>query len=445
MAPTLLWVLAAMATINLARAVLDPVRGMDAAVTSLAVGKPRGAAASFHYGSSLLSLPPELLIGYIIPELAVSDMTSLEAASKASQVLVKDVQRRHGGKPSAAPPIAEKQKMLPLIVCGRNLLQVFYDLRRQLGLPAMAGPSTVVGLHTLLEGAQLEYRGMTRNFIAYLDAVASGSTAGQAAFELDFPDLFQSHRFRKQDLPPFVMPWLEVEFDEKPVAPDSVKHSLANLGLTCGTRYIAEAVKALLEMLFSPDLLANFRAIAGLGPAEQQGAASTDPVQPRNYQAFMRRLWLEVIGGGNVGQLRYYLGNLLANDVVPGIISQVLRSGRHAEALELAEQAGQSENLATIAQAYPTNAPNYFEFIVIYATVRRLAGLDALLPVAHRKGKVDALLLCSCFEEPRPDSPWKALKRILRLQPAVDATPGQTASEARCQPLVAKYMRNSYL
>ncbi|KAJ1971009.1 hypothetical protein H4R34_005878 [Dimargaris verticillata] len=396
MARTTLWFLATVAAVGLARAATLPER-----TRYLAHVDPEQE-------SPLLKLQPELLLGYIVPELLTKGMANLEAASKLSQFLVKYAQKHLGGK-------------------------VSYDLRRSLGLPDMAGSSTQVGLRTLLDGAQLEYRGITHSFISYLSFAASDPTGGRDTFELDFPDLFQKYTFQQLDLPPFVAPWLEVEYDERAASPDNVMHSLINLGSRSGNKYIVAVIKALFEMLGSPELLASFQALVGPVPGAQQ-----------NFRAFMHQLWLEVIGGGKGDQLQCFLGNMLAKDVIPGIVSQMLRSGRHAEALSLAKQLGTIDGFVQAVDAYPENAPNLFEFVVIYATARRLDGLDTLLPAAQRSGSADVQMLYNCFEEAGPNSPWKALVRTFHLEPLADAAAWQLANEVQCKPLVSKYMRNSY-
>ncbi|KAJ1974712.1 hypothetical protein H4R35_003487 [Dimargaris xerosporica] len=130
-------------------------------------------------------------------------------------------------------------------------------------------------------------------------------------------------------------------------------------------------------MLTKPDLLANFQAIGDSVSQGSQDVASTsqpplllavDPVQPQYFYASMHRFWFEAIGGGDVNQLRYDLSNMLVYDVILHIISQALESGKPREALNLAEQLGRIGGAKRFVKDYDVNAPNYFEFIMLYAT-----------------------------------------------------------------------------
>ncbi|KAJ1970490.1 hypothetical protein H4R34_006043, partial [Dimargaris verticillata] len=197
---------------------------------------------------------------------------------------------------------------------------------------------------------------------------------------------------------------------------------LFSIGRTFDIGIIVDVIKALFEELNSDDLLANFRTLAEQkGPAQQdnQDVDSTNrvtikniPVAYENFREFLFRFWLEIIGGDNVDQLRYYLTNMLVFDTIPLIISQVLESRRYDKAVDLAQQISQlpaytdfvaehfqpkpnhlesvdvhpatAPNLFELASVYPAIVPNYFEFIMFYVTKRygpvdvvRTAHLDA--------------------------------------------------------------------
>ncbi|KAJ1976384.1 hypothetical protein H4R35_002728 [Dimargaris xerosporica] len=74
-------------------------------------------------------------------------------------------------------------------------------------------------------------------------------------------------------------------------------------------------------MLDSDDLLQNFENIINQASAAQQGNQGTNSenqtlmttgdAQSMNPRAFLYQFWLEVIGGGEIEQLRYYLTNVL--------------------------------------------------------------------------------------------------------------------------------------
>ncbi|KAJ1979421.1 hypothetical protein H4R35_001528 [Dimargaris xerosporica] len=288
-------------------------------------------------------------------------MTSLEAASKQSQILVQDVQTRHGGK-------------------------VFYDLRKNLNLTAMTGSPELVGLHTLLDGAQIEYRAMVSYFHQYLTTLARNNGNDQKHWESQYPDLFLKYSFRELDWQSLVDLQVVAKIQSVDASPGQVKHSLANLGRTSGTKYIVETVVELANMLFSPDLLEKFPAtVDSVSQVQQtdqdmeladQSPAATGQAPPMDHRAFMHWFWLNVIGGGNADQLRYYLCNMLTFSIIPRIVGQVLESDKPGKALELAEQLGQIGGIKRFVKDYDVDAPNYFEFIMLYATQRELKGLE---------------------------------------------------------------------
>ncbi|KAJ1973743.1 hypothetical protein H4R35_003959 [Dimargaris xerosporica] len=232
--------------------------------------------------------------------------------------------------------------------------EMFASIRQYLGLPSIQGEFLhqylvksgnlrkfeLVGLHTLLDGAQVPLR--------------------QMAYSIQL-----------------------------------LKHSLFSLGHNFGVERTVDVIAAFFEVLRSDGLLKAFQAKAEQAQKEYDDSQNVEPpsqssmapgrVLALKYRAYVYQLWLEVVGGNDAGQLRYYLRNLLVFQMIPGIIGQVLESATHgntvdhtkyADALTLAEQIHQIPRFTEIAKAYRKNAPNYFEFIMIYATERKLEGFD---------------------------------------------------------------------
>ncbi|KAJ1973786.1 hypothetical protein H4R35_003935 [Dimargaris xerosporica] len=220
-------------------------------------------------------------------------------------------------------------------------------------------------------------------------------------------------------------------------------------------------IEELFEVLASRDLLTNFQAIvesalqkpkyeqdAGStdqtsivdsslqeqhssenGETTNQTSAAADPVQLRDFYAFVHQFWLEVIGDDNAKQLRYYLSNMLVFDIIPHIIGQALESGERdkasKKALKLAEEISQLDGIAKFAQDYSVKKPNYFEFIMLYATKRKFNDLGTLLPEAQRRGEVKIEFLINCFRGLRQQSSVADWDRILGFQPpATDGDQG---------------------
>ncbi|KAJ1975249.1 Ran-specific GTPase-activating protein 30, partial [Dimargaris xerosporica] len=96
-------------------------------------------------------------------------------------------------------------------------------------------------------------------------------------------------------------------------------------------------------------------------------------------------------------QLRYYLCNLLAYHVIPGIISQVLELGEYDDALKLAKEIHEIPCITELWNDFADNAPNYFEFIMIYVILRELDEVEDLLVKVRDTGKVDAQYFPSGF------------------------------------------------
>ncbi|KAJ1965489.1 hypothetical protein H4R35_007058, partial [Dimargaris xerosporica] len=222
---------------------------------------------------------------------------------------------------------------------------IFAELRSSLGLPALQGSPTFVGLHTLLEGGQYELLIVTNDFISYIEL-------------RDVDD-------------------------------------------------IVTVIEALFAVFNSSDSLDNFRVIAEQASHEQQGSPDPDvndqaPVaavlaQPRVHKALIYRFWVEVIGGNNINQLRYYLCNLLAFDVILKIINQMLGSGRNDDALELAQRLSQLPGVIQVINAFPANVPSYFEVFILRVTLEQSAGFEDLPHTAQIAGSVDVALLYKCF------------------------------------------------
>ncbi|KAJ1972449.1 hypothetical protein H4R34_005404, partial [Dimargaris verticillata] len=257
--------------------------------------------------------------------------------------------------------------------------EVFYNLRIHLDLNRVPGSSDFVGLHTLLDGAHLEYRKITWDFLTYLNPVDSSQRAERDYLETNYPDRFQTYFRRKVVIPSFVNEWFDTDFNHRGVLLSEAKHSLANLGLNPDVDHIVDVVTALFEALDSPKLLENFRTITTQSfPTLQDGRAVDWTVQasqlaqlkPTTFRAFMHRFWLDVIGGNDEHQLRYFLCNMLAYDVIPHMLAQVLQSGKYAEAVKLAKQISKTLGVSEIPgstkedKPNPKDTPDYFEFIV---------------------------------------------------------------------------------
>ncbi|KAJ1984420.1 hypothetical protein H4R34_000683, partial [Dimargaris verticillata] len=202
---------------------------------------------------------------------------------------------------------------------------------------------------------------------------------------------------------------------------------LVNLDPKSETKYLVRVVEALFEMLYSDDLLENFQVIVGPAPNEQRGEESVVSTHQalevivqrgfcKEFHAFSLWFLLEVIGGGKIDQLRYYLLNMLASTVIPNIIHQVLKSKRITEALELARQISQLPSFKRAVAAYLENAPNYFEFIIDYAARVDLKGFKALLYEAKQLGNIDVQFMHNCHNHCGLSPMMPLLGVILGLQ-----------------------------
>ncbi|KAJ1976637.1 hypothetical protein H4R34_003903, partial [Dimargaris verticillata] len=103
-------------------------------------------------------------------------------------------------------------------------------------------------------------------------------------------------------------------------------------------------------------------------------------------------------------RLSYYLSNMLAFNVIPRIIGQALDSdsrdnGKYNKVLELVQQISQLPDFTERFGPKSVNAPNYFEFIVLYATGQKLENREKLLPIAQKEGRVDVSFLYYCFNQ----------------------------------------------
>ncbi|KAJ1972797.1 hypothetical protein H4R34_005287 [Dimargaris verticillata] len=279
------------------------------------------------------------------------------------------------------------------------------------------------------------------------------------AHEISAPDLFLAYPFRNVAIPKFVRSWKLPRFHRKPISPNRIKHGLVNLGLVNSdhkpdiTR-IVDVVKSLFEAIGSGNLLTNFQDLAKEASKDYQASknlALTNPsaITPgqllsKKLHALIYRFWVEVIGGNNEKQLRYYLRNLLAFNVIPGIIGQVLGSSKSSEyddALELARQISETPGVTRAIQDYPQNTPNYFEFIMVYAIESQLDGFYDLIPKIKATGKVDIDFLYHCFEGYVIESPWHALEITFELIPPENPRAWLHDNELACKPLLLKHTR----
>ncbi|KAJ1979985.1 hypothetical protein H4R35_001301 [Dimargaris xerosporica] len=367
MARITLWLLTAMAAVSLIHATQVPVES-DSIAGDSAENTPK---IDEQEGAKLFALPTEML-DHMFSIIPLPKLHLFKSTSKKSQQVVQNY------------------------IDHRNA-QIFAKLRQLLDLRNLQQPPNLVGLHTLLDGAQLEYRGTTSSFLAYFYFSKLGDTGQLDNDELHFPDLFNLYRFRDLVLPEFVEPWIDVTFSQDKVSPNWVKHGLINLGRKPDVSYIVDVVEAVLEVLHGSDLLTNFRTIAGLPAQEQQDDQSTGsdsqtlmatvPEQPMDFPTFMHRFWATIIGGNDIHKLRFFLINLLAFNVIPGIIAQTLESNKHPEALKLATRISQLPRFISAAKAFTTNAPNYFEFIVMYVIERQLNEHETIIRDVQQNGK----------------------------------------------------------
>ncbi|KAJ1979415.1 hypothetical protein H4R35_001522 [Dimargaris xerosporica] len=174
----------------------------------------------------------------------------------------------------------------------------------------------------------------------------------------------------------------------------------------------------------------------------KQTPAATDKAPPTDPRAFMNWYWLNIIGGGDVDQLRYYLRDMLAFNVIPGIISQALTSGEHHDkALEIALQISRIPVIERFAKNCRVNALNYFEFIMLYATKNELDGLDTLLPDAQQKGDVNFQFLYNCIRATESTLDLSAWETHFELQPFTDNDSMSVEDRARCTALSSQYNR----
>ncbi|KAJ1981691.1 hypothetical protein H4R34_001973 [Dimargaris verticillata] len=358
----------------------------------------------------------------------------------------------------AAGVIANLAHAAPLVEPVANAHpgdELFTGLRKHLDLLPVQGSPTAVGLHTLIDGAQIELRRMTRSLLMHLASISWDANNQPSPVEKTFPDWFQKYTFRDQAIPQFVDPWIDVTFYTAQVSPNSVKHSLANLGQEYGINPIIAVVKALIGVVNSPDLLVNFQTIVRTAAPvhlDEQGVDSADRTStaidqalPTDFRAFMLQFWLEVVGNDKTEQLHYFLSNLLAFDVIPRIIGQQLESHRHAEALTLALRISQYPDFIKMIEPFSTNAPNYFEFIVMYATERKLNRFPGLVRLAQRLGNVDVQSIFNCFAYPKPEFPWTALELMFQLERSSDNRKQLQRAPVQCTPLSSKYKRSLFI
>ncbi|KAJ1971874.1 hypothetical protein H4R34_005600 [Dimargaris verticillata] len=205
----------------------------------------------------------------------------------------------------------------------------------------------------------------------------------------------------------------------------SIKHSLANLGLEAGVDFILDVIVALFEALESGHLLDNFRAIADQvlselqskhgANSDDQAPAALDITLPINFHAVVYN-WLYEMVGEDTTKLRYYLSNLLAFQVIPRIIGQMLESDKdhtYERALDFAKRVKHVAGVKWVAEQLPEYVPNYFEFIVKYAIQRQLprsvklvGGIYDAMDKTEQEG---VQYLYKCKRGLNDPSPWNVL------------------------------------
>ncbi|KAJ1974530.1 hypothetical protein H4R34_004687, partial [Dimargaris verticillata] len=319
---------------------------------------------------------------------------------------------------------------------------LFFDIRSRLGLPNVQGSPTFVGLRTLLDFSLSHLGLMAFMFLDYFDPQTDFST--RMGFELYFPDIFQKYSFRGLAIPEFVEPWLSGTFADIRTQ-DQILHENDHLVSWSDVHNLFAVIEALFEVVSSPDLLAHFRTIAEQASQEQYTNPGTDSIDPtseptgpaqlQNLKAFVYRFWVEVIGGGNIDQLRYFLSNALAMQIIPYMLADMLLSDMSSNALELAQRVSQLPGFIQVVNAYPANAPDYFEFILIFATNWSPEGYESLLRDAQRAGNVDVTRLYLCLTMQGPNDAWDEFAEIFPLQLPVDIEAWYLANGPKCAQL----------
>ncbi|KAJ1982928.1 hypothetical protein H4R35_000054 [Dimargaris xerosporica] len=334
--------------------------------------------------------------------------------------------------------------------------QPFADIRQKLGLSSTQVSPNLVALYILVEGAQIELRRMTRSMLMHLSCITIGVKDKPTPVETQYPDLFQEYSFREQDIPPLVDEWIYTTFKTHQVSPARVKHSLSNLGREADVDSIIAMVEALFAMLNSKDLLDAFKATIKLILPGQQGnqamnstnqaSAVMDPAQSQDFRPFMLWFWSEFVSGGTAKQLSYFLSNLLAFDVIPRIIGQALEARQERKALVLAHNISQSKVFTEAIEVFSPIAPNYLEFIVMYATERRLEGFPVFLAdnVQAFMGP-DFQRIFNCFAYPEPEFPWITLEATFGLKRPSNVKSWQEEFLTQCTPLMVKYKRSLFI
>ncbi|KAJ1966648.1 hypothetical protein H4R35_006942, partial [Dimargaris xerosporica] len=167
-----------------------------------------------------------------------------------------------------------------------------------------------------------------------------------------------------------------------------------NLGSTSGTEYIVKVVNKLFKVLENPDLPTTFEEMIDPKPGEKRNSQDENSInqapmaagveQPHNFRASMLRFWLEAIDNGDNSRLDYYLSNVLAFNVISRIIEQALEGGMDSKALAQAKKFSRMSGVEQIVGKFRENAPSCFEFIMLYATMLKVDGLDKLLQKTRR-------------------------------------------------------------
>ncbi|KAJ1981503.1 hypothetical protein H4R34_002055 [Dimargaris verticillata] len=301
----------------------------------------------------------------------------------------------------------------------------------------------LIGLRTLLDGAQLEFRAMARSVLKYIAAHHSGSKNERTDHERNYPDVYLKFPFPENDIPSLVSSWANANFGLDMIPTSNVNHGLVKLGRDSGIDQLFDVIDAFFDVLNSRHLLNNFMVIVMQVMREERSSqAQLVPgrVQPEEFPVFLHWFWLVYIGGGNAQQLRYFLHNLLTFTVIPHILGEVLASGKHIMALDLVERINELPGFKKFVAACQTNAPNYFEFIAMYATEQQLHGLETLMSDRRIVKYANIPLLYHCFETDNAESPWAPAEGRFRPQLPADVE-WSDADNSQCQPLREKYTR----
>ncbi|KAJ1971495.1 hypothetical protein H4R34_005725 [Dimargaris verticillata] len=320
-------------------------------------------------------------------------------------------------------------------------------MREYLSLPNKRERADLAGLRTLLDGAQFEFRDMVYRFRHWINS----DSDTQLSEKLKYPDLFQDYERKKVSKDLYDTLWYDGPYRTQLINLNEITHGLFRLGEQPDIRDVLANVEALFAALKSEKLPENFKFIGGL-PREGEHFEPDfwpqmvdDAQKTRDYHVFLHQFWVEFVCDGNDDKLRYYLTNMLVFNVIPLIISQVLHR-KKVDALNLAHKIMQLDGFTNFVkaarfEAHPGYAPNYFEFIMIYAMQQYPSSAEFLHKKILKVTKIDAQFIGECLVLV-PDAYHSG-----NLQAEIGSQSLENLSEdqqkkVRCHQILLKYMRN---